>query len=504
MSIRTRLIIAFCVISLLLLMARFYINTVFQNIQRQYEALTTQIVPGTFYAINTQANLALMTAAAERTVSTGDARFWNEMLPYADGLRKSAAEHVEAETDLSDEEYEEALEIQEGVEQTIADLQKLVELAQTQASASEVARLRNVIAEEQAQLFEILNEDVETDSARLDQASLLLQQTLDNTSLLLAVFGFAAVLVIGLGGALFVIYAIFRPLGQFRDGVKIFGEGNLSHRITMPDTNEFGQLAKTFNMMAANLEQREQELRQSNEVKSAFLASMSHELRTPLNAIINYTKFVLRGMMGDVTEKQRDTLTKVVHSGQHLLNLINDVLDISKIESGSLTLFVEPDVNMNDLLNTAVDYAKSLLEDKPIELVTDIQPNMPLMIGDRKRVLQIVLNILSNACKYTEKGQITLHASEKDGQFKISVTDTGPGIAPEDRDAVFETFKQTKSGLRQGEGTGLGMPISLKLAQAHHGHVWFESTLGQGSTFYVTLPVHPEGLEVPTSELQEA
>jgi signal transduction histidine kinase len=231
-----------------------------------------------------------------------------------------------------------------------------------------------------------------------------------------------------------------------------------------------------------------EEAERSNQVKSAFLASMSHELRTPLNAIINFTKFVARGVMGPVNEKQVNTLKSVIDGGEHLLALINDVLDISKIESGSLNLFVQ-DVNMNEILATAEKTAQSLLADKPVTFVQDAAPALPKLMGDQQRILQVVLNIVSNACKFTREGEIRVTASATSDEMLVSVSDTGPGIDPEDYEAVFEKFKQTETGLRQGGGTGLGMPISRSLIEAHGGRMWIEGAKGQGATFKFTLPL---------------
>jgi len=227
----------------------------------------------------------------------------------------------------------------------------------------------------------------------------------------------------------------------------------------------------------------------ADQVKSAFLASMSHELRTPLNAIINLTKFVIKGVTGPISEEQGETLTRVVKSGEHLLSLINDVLDMSKIESGSLKLFVEENLSVSDIVLQATDQTRPLLNDK-VDMQVSVAENLPEIIGDRKRLIQILINILSNACKFTETGSIQVRASQQDGNIILAVKDTGMGIDPANSEAVFTPFQQTESGLRQSGGTGLGMPISRKFAEAHGGRLWFESELGKGSTFYVSLPLN--------------
>ena len=228
---------------------------------------------------------------------------------------------------------------------------------------------------------------------------------------------------------------------------------------------------------------------QANQVKSAFLASVSHELRTPLNSIINFTEFVRHGMMGPINDDQAKTLAEVVMASQHLLNLINDVLDISKIESGSLTLYIEDHVDLYGCLETLISTAHSLVKDKPIEIIEQIEDELPSIQADSQRLLQILLNVVSNACKFTQQGEITIEARQQQGNILISVQDTGTGIAKEDTELVFEAFKQTETGIRTRAGTGLGMPISKVLAEAHGGRLWFDSVLGLGTTFFVLLPI---------------
>lgn len=304
-------------------------------------------------------------------------------------------------------------------------------------------------------------------------------------------------------GALGTRLMVLTPIRKIKEASRKMAEGQLSERVTLRSQDEIGDLSRAFNSMAeqiqtsfAKLEQEIAETQRareaaerSDQVKSAFLASMSHELRTPLNSVINFTKFVAKGMMGPVTDEQVSTLGEVIDSAKHLLNLINDVLDMSKIESGSLRLFVEDNVSIQAVLDQVVSTGKSLIEDRPVQIATDIPANLPPVRGDRQRLLQILLNIMSNACKFTEQGQITIRAAQHNGSINISIQDSGPGIAPEDQSLVFEAFKQTNTGLRQGGGTGLGMPISKSLTEAHGGKLWLESSPGQGATFFVELPI---------------
>jgi signal transduction histidine kinase len=235
--------------------------------------------------------------------------------------------------------------------------------------------------------------------------------------------------------------------------------------------------------------------KRAEEVKSMFLASMSHELRTPLNAIINFTRFVAKGSMGPVNDEQVETLNEVVSSAKHLLSLINDVLDMSKIEAGALKLFVEQDVDVAALAKSVLAVAGTLIGEKTVDIRSSIAPDLPLITGDRQRIYQILLNITSNACKFTEVGFIELRVYAAGDELMIALQDTGPGIAPEDQSLVFEAFRQTEAGLQKGGGTGLGMSISRSLAEAHGGRLWLESSPGEGTTFFLSLPIRSAHLE---------
>jgi signal transduction histidine kinase len=318
-----------------------------------------------------------------------------------------------------------------------------------------------------------------------------------------ALAGFVILMVATLVLIYVVLYqSALKPIDQLRALAQDMTSGQYTQRIPVTAQDELGQLSHTFNEMADAIQQREVSLQAAREraeaadqVKSAFLASMSHELRTPLNAIINFTKFVAKGDLGPVNEEQEETLLEVVDSGRHLLNLINDVLDMSKIESGSLTLFVVDNVDLQQVIKQVVTTGKSLLHEKSVKLEAEVSPDLPLIRGDKQRLTQVLLNIISNACKFTEQGSISISAYRDNADVVISVTDTGPGIAPDDHGLVFEAFKQTSSGLRQGGGTGLGMPITKNLVESHGGKIELDSALGQGTTFTITLPIASEILQ---------
>lgn len=287
-----------------------------------------------------------------------------------------------------------------------------------------------------------------------------------------------------------------------------FAGGNLETRTRRYNIREINNIGQVFNSLAGRLQsligdlnqqvKEAQEAREaaerSDQVKSAFLASMSHELRTPLNAVINLTKFVAQGDLGPVNEEQEETLMESVDSARHLLSLINDVLDMSKIEAGSLNLFVREDVDLTKIINMSITTARTLVGEKPVEVRSKVSSDLPSIRGDEQRLRQIFLNIVSNAAKFTTEGYIELRATCESDEVILAIEDTGVGISKEDQELVFDAFKQTDSGLRKGGGTGLGMPISKNLVEIHSGRLWLQSEPGKGTTFFVALPVKAEEL----------
>jgi signal transduction histidine kinase len=267
-------------------------------------------------------------------------------------------------------------------------------------------------------------------------------------------------------------------------------------------TAEVVEILKTFATQSAlaiqnarlfhEIEIKSRELEVAGHHKSEFLASMSHELRTPLNAIIGFSDVLLQGMFGETNEKQTEYLRDILASGQHLLSLINDILDLSKIEAGRMDL----DVTAFHL-PTAIDDALLLMRERASRRGITLERHVDERVGetraDERKVKQILLNLLSNAVKFTpEGGRIDVRAGLANGTAEISVTDTGIGIAPEDHAAVFEEFRQVGASDRKAEGTGLGLALCRKFIELHGGRIWVKSQLGQGSTFTFTLPVGRE------------
>jgi signal transduction histidine kinase/HAMP domain-containing protein len=237
------------------------------------------------------------------------------------------------------------------------------------------------------------------------------------------------------------------------------------------------------------IEQKSRELEAASRHKSEFLANMSHELRTPLNAVLGYAELIQDGIYGEVPAKMQEVLERIQQNGRHLLGLINDVLDLSKIEAGQLTLS-PVDFSMRELVLDVVSATEALAAEKKLVLEVDAPADLPHGRGDERRITQVLLNLVGNAIKFTDAGSVRIRAGVEDSSFLVTVTDTGVGIAPEDRERVFGEFQQvdTSSTRRKG-GTGLGLAIARRIVELHGGRIWVESTPGQGSTFAFTLPL---------------
>jgi len=228
--------------------------------------------------------------------------------------------------------------------------------------------------------------------------------------------------------------------------------------------------------------------RESDRLKSDFLANMSHELRTPLNAILGFSKLLLRGFDGPVNERQQTDINAILNSGTHLLGLINDILDLSKIESGRMDLKME-NFALHEVVAEVKTSGQVLLKDKPIAMQTQLDPDLKTVYGDRTRVRQVLLNLVSNAIKFTAKGQITITTKAGRDEYYIAVADTGVGIAADKIDMAFERFRQIDSGpSRMQGGSGLGLTISKKFVEMHGGRIWVASAEGVGSTFHIAMP----------------
>jgi signal transduction histidine kinase len=266
-------------------------------------------------------------------------------------------------------------------------------------------------------------------------------------------------------------------------------ENTLLHQKVRRDAEELRAKveARTLELREAN-----RQLAEASRHKSEFLANMSHELRTPLNAILGYTELLLDGIYGELPEAIGAVLVRVYKSGQHLLGLINDVLDLSKIEAGQFVLSVN-DYSMYEVIQAAVTAVEPLAAQKRLALRVTLPPDLPMGRGDERRITQVLLNLVGNGVKFTTAGEIEIRVTISKDAFVVAVSDTGPGITKLDQQNIFDEFRQADGpSTREKGAAGLGLSIAKKLVELHGGRMWVESRPAQGSTFSFALPVRVE------------
>ena len=332
------------------------------------------------------------------------------------------------------------------------------------------------------------------------------------TALLLVAF-----LVLAIATSVLLARRLVRPIESIQTAAAKIGSGSLNQRIEIPSNDELGALAEEFNRMASQLEEsyssleqkvqertqelatalseldeKSRELEAASRHKSEFLANMSHELRTPLNAILGFSQVLRERLFGEVNQKQAEYLDDILTSANHLLALINDILDLSKVEAGQVELDVAP-FSLREALERGVVMVRERATKDGVQVAIRALPDADVVTGDERRIRQVIFNLLSNAVKFTPAGgAVDVSAARLNGEVRVSVADTGPGIAVEDYERIFEEFQQTEAGVEQREGTGLGLALSKQLVELHGGRIWVDSKLGHGSTFVFTLPAGAE------------
>jgi signal transduction histidine kinase len=337
---------------------------------------------------------------------------------------------------------------------------------------------------------------------RMDRLRESVADTNRRSLVLTSVFAIVAVVFALLCG--FVIsWSFILPVREAQAFLDKVAAGNLGARIDVPNRDEFGTLAERMNHMSAELQRFDGEQRhaaaelgrlnlqlaQASKAKSEFLANMSHELRTPMNAILGFTEMLIDGLYGDIPEALKEPLTDIQLNGRHLLRLINDVLDLSKIEAGRMQLALD-DYSVREIIDIVQVSLRSLAAEKGLAFAVSVPPDLPVARGDNGRLTQCLMNLAGNAIKFTREGTVEIGVALTGAELLFHVTDTGIGIPPEELENVFAEFRQVDTTVtREFGGTGLGLSITRRFVEMHGGRIWVESTLGHGSTFYFAIPL---------------
>jgi signal transduction histidine kinase len=293
-----------------------------------------------------------------------------------------------------------------------------------------------------------------------------------------------------------ISWSVIGPLQQVDTSFQQIAAGDFSQKIEVFNQDELGTLATNLNKMSTELgqlyrqlEDKSTQLEAANKHKSDFLARVSHDLRTPLNSIIGFTRIVLRRTEGQLPSLQKENLQKVLISSEHLLNLINELLDLAKIDAGKMEV-VANTFRVEDVINMTTATVEPLLKNGRVRLIKDVAADLPAVTTDRDKLKQILFNLLSNAAKFTEQGEIRVSASRHNGTLQLAVSDTGIGMKPEALEHIFEEFQQAeKTTASKYGGTGLGLAIVKKFANLMGGDIGVESELGKGSKFTITIPI---------------
>ena len=392
---------------------------------------------------------------------------------------------------------------QESALTTVADIANLVRDGRVDAA---MALQLNKEYPLYLQIEGLVDEVVKREQQKMDSLRGSVAATNRRSLIIMAGFVASSIALAALLG--FVIsWSFILPVQEAHGFVTQVAKGNFEATINVPNRDEFGALANRMNQMsrelrtlyanqqeaARELQSLNDRLQQASNAKSEFLANMSHELRTPMNAILGFVEMLLDDIYGEIPPQLKEPLMDVQANGKHLLNLINDVLDLSKIEAGRMELALA-EYSVQDIVDTLKASLHSLAREKGLEFVAAAQEDIPLACGDGKRITQCLTNLAGNALKFTKQGRVEVWVERKRDLLQYRVSDTGIGIPKDQIENVFGEFRQVNATItREFGGTGLGLSITKKFVEMHGGRLWVESEVGKGSTFFFEIPLRVDG-----------
>ena len=506
-SVRTKLLLALAVIAALLVVVGVLGLRVLGQSNARIESLgTLQLRAATYRSLQTQARqirqqLAIRTAqdpSLGSYINEHDpvllkSRSWtlvdttitaavSQLGPALDESRFGFHPPPEDELLLSRIRHDDA--------ELTAGLRKMITLDRAGASLTRIQPILTRVIDVDNDLGALTDHLATTTQAQTDAVIAQNSSAYSSSRNLFLAVGSASVLLALLLGIV-IARSLIAPLKRTEARLAEIAAGDFSRHVEVQNRDELGQLAVNLNRMNDELRRLYGELETASKHKSELLANMSHELRTPMNAIIGFSELLQQRLAGDLNEQQLGYVEDVLAAGRHLLALINDMLDLSKVEAGRMELELG-DVSLREVFESGLTMHAERATVSRIALGMRLEPDEITVRGDERKLRQVVFNLLSNAVNFTPAGgRVDVTASIPNGVVEVTVSDTGPGIAAEDQELIFEEFRQARDGGGRHQGTGLGLPLSRKLIELHGGRLWVESVLGEGSTFRFTLPVGP-------------
>jgi signal transduction histidine kinase len=507
-TVRTKLLVAFAGIAVLLVvLAILGLRVLGQSNSRVTALGTLQVRAATYQSLQTQArqlrqllalrgaqNPNLNTYIEGSSSTTFDGRSWTlvdnaiagtlaELVPATNESRFGFVPPPEDEALL--------VRIRADYRAFSRTLQRIIALDRVNAPSSKILPHLTRVIDLDNDLSALTNRlAVRTSSQTLALVAQNRSQYTASRNLFIGVGAASLLLALLLG--LVLSWSLVGPIQRTETRLAEIAGGDFSRHVEVSNRDELGRLAENLNRMNDELRRLYEELETVSRHKSEFLANMSHELRTPLNAIIGFSELLQQQLSGELNEQQLGYVEDVLDAGRHLLSLINDVLDLSKVEAGKMDLDLS-DVSLRVALESGVTMHAERATREGITLGLHLDPDEITIQADERRLRQVIFNLLSNAVTFTPAGgRVDISAQLANGVVEVSVADTGPGIAPEDQALIFEEFRQARAGAaRRAEGTGLGLPLSRRFIELHGGRLWVESVSGEGSTFRFTLPATP-------------